>query len=134
MTTTFDLSSGILATHQRSQLRLLIGDTAENDGPRPGQRNFQDEELDVIALLEGGDLNRAAARAFEVLAGEWARYSGTYRLGPETEESRQAAAYGTRAKELREMYGYTLVPDGAGDVSGVIIDWSPVYDNWVGRF
>ena len=134
MSATFDLSSANYGVHRRSLLRLLIGDATENDGPRPGRANFDDGELDTLLLLEGGNLDRAAARAFEVLAGQWARHAGSYRLGPESEEMRQSTAYADRAKDLRAIHGYTTVdePDGAAD--SAIIDWSGVYDTWVGKF
>lgn len=134
MTTTFDLSSGNHAIYRRSQLRLLIGDAAENDGPRPGQANFDDDELDTLLLLEGDNLDRAAARAFEVLAGQWARHAGSYRLGPESEEMRQSAAFADRAKDLRGIHGYTTVDDSDGLGESAIIDWTGVYTDWIGKF
>lgn len=134
MTTTFDLSSGDYATYRRSQLRLLVGDATENDGPRPGQRNFQDEELDTFLLLEGDSFNRTVALVFETLAGEWSRYAGSYRLGPESEEGRQAAAFAERAKTLRDMHGYTTDGVEAAGEGGLILDWSQAYEDWVGKF
>lgn len=134
MTTTFNLSSDDIAIYQRSQLRLLIGDATENDGPRPGQRNYSDEELDALAVLEDGHLQRTAALVFETLAAEWSRYAGSYRLGPESEEMRQAAAFADRAQTLRGLYGYALEhlpPSGDG---GAIVDWSTAYEDWVGHF
>jgi hypothetical protein len=119
---------------RRSQLRLLVGDATENDGPRPGQVNFQDEELDALLLLEGDDLNRAAARVFEVLAAEWSRYAGSYRLGPESEEMRQAQAFADRALTWREMYGYTTPVEAEGSGDSAVVDWSAVYRNWLGKF
>lgn len=134
MSTTFDLDSGDFATYRRSQLRLLIGDATENDGPRPGQANFQDVELDTFLLLESDDLDRAAARAFEVLAGQWARLAGSYRLGPESEEMRQSSAFADRAKGLRDVYGFTTNDDSDGTPDSAIIDWSDVYKTWIGKF
>ncbi len=134
MTTTFDLSSGDHAVYRRSQLRLLVGDTADHDGPRPGQRNFEDDELDTLLILEDDNLNRAAALVYETLAGEWSRYAGSYRLGPESEETRQAAAFADRAKTLREMYGYTADAITAEESGGVMVDWSKAYTDWVGKF
>ena len=133
MTTTFDLSSQDRAVYRRSQLRLLIGDAAENDGPRPGQANFQDGELDAFLDLEGDSLNRAAARAFEVLAGEWSRYAGTYSLGPESEASKQGEAFAARATTARALYGYSLGEEGAPD-EAAYVDWSAVYEKWTGGF
>jgi len=135
MTTTFNLSSGDTATYRRSQLRLLIGDTADHDGPRPGQRNFEDDELDTLLILESDNLNRAAALAYETLAGEWSRYAGSYRLGPESEEMRQSSAFADRAKTLREMYGFTTDTVETADSSvSVMVDWSKAYTDWVGKF
>lgn len=134
MSTTFDLSSANYGVHRRSLLRLLIGDATENDGPRPNQANFDDGELDTLLLLESGNLDRAAARAFEVLAGQWARHAGSYRLGPESEEMRQSAAFADRAKDLRGIHGYTTVDDSDGLGESAIIDWTGVYEDWVGKF
>lgn len=132
MTIVFNLTTGDSVVYRRSQLRLLIGDTAEGDGPRPGQANFQDEELDTFLILEDDNLNRTVALIFETLAGEWARLAGSYRLGPETEEARQSAAFADRAKNLREMYGYAIASE-AGEGSA-ILDWSAAYDDWLGHF
>lgn len=135
MTTTFDLSSGDHATYRRSQLRLMVGDTADHDGPRPGQRNFQDDELDTLLILESDNLQRAAALVFETLAAEWSRYAGSYRLGPESEEMRQATAFADRAKTLREMYGYATDTIETADGGGaVMVDWSKAYTDWLGKF
>ncbi len=114
-------------------MRLLIGDSAEGDGPRPGQANFQDEDLDALLSLEGDELNRATARAYETLAAEWSRYAGTYSLGPESEASRQAEAFAARAATARALYGYTLGEEGAAD-EAAYIDWSAVYAGWTGGF
>lgn len=136
MTIDFNLDSPDYQTYQRSQLRLLIGDAAENDGPRPNMGNYQDEELDVFLRLERGDLNRTAARAFETLAAEWSRYAGTYRLGPESEEMRQAAEFAGRAAALRGQYGYTSTAEaeGGSGVETAFVDWSQQYEKWVGKF
>ena len=107
----------------------------DHDGPRPGQRNFEDDELDTFLILEDDNLNRAAALAYETLAGEWSRYAGSYRLGPESEEARQADAFAARAKTLREMYGYTAdVVETASGSASVMVDWSRAYTDWVGKF
>ncbi len=45
MAFTFELSSGERAVYRLSQLRLLVGDSVENDGPRPKQGNYDDMEL-----------------------------------------------------------------------------------------
>lgn len=110
MTITFDLSSTDYSGYRLSQFRLLIGDAAEGDGPRPNRRNFQDEELNTFLLLEGDDLNRAVALVFETLAAEWARLAGSYGLGPESETTRQSDTFAARAAAMRATYGYTAQP------------------------
>lgn len=59
----------------RDKLRLYIGDTVENEGPRPSGRNFSDAELAGIATIEGDNINASRAAVYEVLAGEWAQYA-----------------------------------------------------------
>lgn len=132
---TFDLASELSPIYRRSQLRLLVGDTADGDGPRPKAANFQDEELDVFFVLEADDMNRAAARIFEVLAAEWSRYAGAYRLGPESEEAKQADAFAARAKEMRALYGFTTNEEGTADgATSAVVNWSDAYADWVGKF
>lgn len=133
MTTTFDLTSSDYTVYRRSQLRLLIGDATENDGPRPGQANYTDAELDAFIEMEGDNMNRATARAMETLAAEWARYAGSYRLGPESEEARQSETFAARAKTARDLYGYTSDVEG-GDNDAGFVDWSGVYADWLKQF
>lgn len=128
MTVTFDLQSGNRAIYRRSQLRLLIGDTAEGSGPRIGGGNFDDAELDAFFEMEADSMGRAQALALETLAAEWSRSAGQYRLGPESESNQQAEAFASRAALAREKYGYTLEDD---DVSGVV-NWERGYENWHG--
>lgn len=110
MAITFDLNSSDHSGYRLSQFRLLLGDTTESGGPRPGGQNFQDEELNTFLLLEDDDLNRAVALGFETLAGEWARLAGSYGLGPESETTRQSDTFAARAAALRSIYGYTAKP------------------------
>lgn len=135
MTVTFDITNDSRAVWRRSVLRLLVGDSAEGDGPRPKGGNYADDELDTFLMLEADGINRAAARTFEALAAEWSRYAGSYRLGPESEEARQAAEFAARATAMRAVHGWTTSEDGTddGDSSG-IVDWSDAFRNWVGKF
>lgn len=134
MTVTFNPGSPDFAIHRRSQLRLLAGDTTENDGPRPSQGNYQDNELDMFLSLENGDIDRAAARVFETLAAEWSRLAGVYRLGPESEEMRQAAEFAARAAAIRQQHGYTTASERDGGASSGFVDWSDAYASWIGKF
>lgn len=133
MAFTFDLTSADYATHRRSQLRLLTGDRAESQGLRPGGGNFDDADLDALLALEDDNLHRAMALVFETLAAEWSAYAGEYRLGPESEASRQAAAYVGLAADARARYGYTLSDEDMAAQSGaLVIDWTLAYRDWLG--
>lgn len=66
--------SDALSTN-RDKVRLHIGDTVENSGPRPDKRNFSDNEVAFYLLEEDDRVNGAVAYAFEVLASEWASYA-----------------------------------------------------------
>lgn len=62
-------------TEDRDKLRLNIGDTQKDAGPRPDNRNFSDAEITYILTQEDDRLNGATAYAFELLANEWESYS-----------------------------------------------------------
>lgn len=132
---TFNLTSADRTVYRRSMVRLLIGDSTENDGPRPNQGNYSDDEIDVFLLLEADGVNRAAARGLEALAAEWSRYAGSYRLGPESEEARQAAEFAARGKAMRDVHGYQVGEEGEPDAAASgIVDWSGAFEDWVGDF
>ena len=59
----------------RDKLRLNIGDTQVNAGPRPDNRNYSDAELTYILTQEDDRLNGATAFTFELLANEWEAFS-----------------------------------------------------------
>lgn len=62
-------------------VRLNIGDTVENSGPRPDKRNFSDEEIDYLITTETAGLPAATALGFETLASEWGAYTISEREG-----------------------------------------------------
>jgi hypothetical protein len=102
----YDLSSSDGDVLTESKSRLQIGDTVENDGPRPDGRNFSQAELLALYSDEGSHVKRAAAAALEILANEWSAYAGNHKLGPESETYQQAAEYRKQAETLRERYGH----------------------------
>ena len=59
----------------RDKIRLRVGDTQENSGPRPDKRNFSNEELTFILSEEDARVNGAIAHCFEILAAEWSSYA-----------------------------------------------------------
>lgn len=75
MAFTYDL------TTDRGKVRLSIGDTVENAGPRPDKRNFTDAEIDYLISTETAGNTAAAAFGFELLASEWAAYTIQEREG-----------------------------------------------------
>ena len=62
-------------TLDRDKIRLRIGDTVANAGPRPDKRNFADEEIAFILADEDDRVNGAIAQCFEILAAEWSAYA-----------------------------------------------------------
>lgn len=109
MAFTYDL------TTDAGKLRLEIGDTAEDNGPRPNNANFSDEEI-AHFLSEEGTTGRAAARCCEVLAREWSRKAGSERLGPRSFARNQSDAYQKQADLLRAQHGYP--ESAAGQFAG----------------
>ena len=115
---------------QVGKLRLRIGDTKPFHGPRPHEdangdedpydgSNFTDEEL-TSCVTEEGNVDRASARIFEILAAEWAVFVNIT-LGPRREElSRIADKYADLAKAARAQYGGS--PSSAA--SGFSVGWS----------
>lgn len=69
MAFTYDLSTNT------GKVRLNLGDTQENVGPRPDKRNFSDEEIDHFISVESDGNNAATALGFEILASEWTSYA-----------------------------------------------------------
>ncbi len=109
MAFTYDLAT------DTGKLRLEVGDTTEDSGPRPLNANFSDEELTHF-LSEEGTVGRAAARCCEVLATEWSRKAGSERLGPRSFARNQAGEYRTAAALLRAQHGYP--ESAAGQFAG----------------
>ena len=109
-----DYSVGLTTIPGR--IRLEIGDQLINQqkGVRPDGVNFKDEELTLFYTSEGGDdaadpvdvfVGRAAAKACEVLAREYARKPTMTKMGPSTDSMTPTAYYHKLAKELRAQYG-----------------------------
>jgi hypothetical protein len=55
-------------------IRLKIGDTVENEGPRPDGRNFSDAELTATLADESSIVGAAIAACFETLWAEWEQF------------------------------------------------------------
>lgn len=98
------------------KVRLEIGDTVEDKGPRPNGANLTDDELQYWITREG-HVMRAVAAACEALARMWSS-STTISIGPHSETlSLIAGMWDDRAKKLRAVYGDT--PDD--EIASVVV-------------
>lgn len=68
-------------TTDRDKIRLRIGDTQQDAGPRPDKRNFSDDEIKFILSEEGSVVTAAVAHCFEILQSEWSSYALLEREG-----------------------------------------------------
>jgi hypothetical protein len=97
-------------------LRLRIGDTVENNGPRPYEgaaSNFSDEELQHFLTLQGS-VASAVTQMFYVLAAEWSAYTNIT-IGPRREEfAKIADQYAKRAQASKEENASTGAPFSVG--------------------
>ncbi len=75
----------------RDKIRLRIGDTVENSGPRPDKRNFSNAEITFILSEEGSVVNAAIAHAFEILAAEWTAYALSETQGQASYDAKEVA-------------------------------------------
>lgn len=108
MAFTYNLSHSDATKQIVSQIRLRIGDTIRDRGPLPNGANLQDEEIDQLYSDEGSHVMRTVAACLELLATQWAAHAGSYRLGPESEESKASERYQQAAEKVRARYGYNL--------------------------
>jgi len=88
----------------RDKVRFHLQDTVYGAGPRPGDGNFSDQELDGLITAEGS-WQRAVAAGFESLASAWMRYPSfrTDALG--LSRSDIAQGYQKQAVQWRKRYG-----------------------------
>jgi hypothetical protein len=100
MAFTYDL------TTDRGIVRLNLGDTVENSGPRPDKRNFSDEEIDYLLSTETEGTTAATALGFEILANEWAAYTIAEREGEVSFDAKEVSdQYLQIASEWRNRPG-----------------------------
>jgi hypothetical protein len=110
MVFTYDL------TTDTGKLRLLIGDTVEDEGALPQGKNFANHELEFFLSEADNDLKLAEASATEALAAAWSKVANTT-MGPLKESlSDVAKAFERRAMVLREQYGGTPTAFSVGFV------------------
>lgn len=101
------------------RLRLAIGDTIADGGPRPERRNYSDEELGVI-LAEGATWRAAVPVVLRLLSREWANMAdisiGEYsqRYGAIAERYMRAA------REAEDALSATGQQQSGGFVAGAV--------------
>lgn len=101
----------------RDKLRLNIGDTQTNAGPRPDNRNFSDAEISYILTQEDDRLNGATAFVFELLASEWESYSISEGEGEaQFDAKNKAADFDKRAAIWRKKPGGQATEDRSTNV------------------
>lgn len=108
-------------TANKDKIRLRIGDTVEDNGPRPDRRNFSDEELTFV-LSEETTVSASIAHCLEILANEWTAYDlsekndliGFDAKGLAEEYRNQAAVWRRKAAGISE--------DGLGTLEAGVIN------------
>jgi hypothetical protein len=97
------------------KLRVIIGDTAFDNGPAPDHANLDDAILEYF-LDTGGNVAGAAALAFEHLAALWVSRPI---FGPGELSTTHANLYDKFMKLAAEWRGRTSDPDVSGAVVSV---------------
>lgn len=99
-------------TADADKVRLAIGDTVENSGPRPDKRNFSDNEISYFLTVEDDRANGAIAYAFEHLASEWTAYALSEREGEAQFDAKAVAGeYRKQAQTWRDKPGGAATED-----------------------
>lgn len=103
----------------RDRVRLLIKDTSDTNYV------FQDEELDAFLTLESSSIKRAAALAYEVIAGNQAYVLKVIKnLDLQTDGAKVADALRATAKAWRDQAEYddAAADGGAFDIAEWLVD------------
>jgi hypothetical protein len=103
---------GDLST-DRDSVRFYLQDVTDGSGPRPGDANFSDAEIDGLISL-AGSWQRAVAAALDALAVAWRRYPTFKADGLSLNRTDIANGFEAQAKEWRQMYGITTPARVAG--------------------
>lgn len=105
----------------RDKVRFYLQDVVMGAGPKPGDGNFTDEELDGLITVEG-DWQRAVAAGFETLAAAWRRYPSFSADGLQLSRSDIARGYADQATEWRTKYGSATSTSRAGSRAVTKVD------------
>jgi hypothetical protein len=117
--TAYDIESGL----DRDTVRFVVGDTVENEGPRPDGRNFSDEEIAFAVTAESSVVYAACAFCFEILASEWSQFALVDRKDNVSVDAKQVASeYQKRADYWRKKSN-TVPKQQASFKAHVISSW-----------
>jgi hypothetical protein len=95
--------SGTLTTNL-DKVRFYLQDITSGAGPKPGDGNFTDAELEGLITAEGS-WQRAVAAGFETLAIAWRKYPSFTADGLQLARSDIAKGFAEQAKEWRKLHG-----------------------------
>lgn len=88
------------------EIRVLIGDTIEGEGVKPGGGNFSDDEL-AYFLAQGGSVRIGAALACESLAWQWNVHPDFAADGLQVKRNQVAQGWWRAALRFRQQSGAT---------------------------
>ena len=114
MAITYDVSTSL------GQLRLAIGDTKLNEGPRPDGTNYSDAELGVFltpVIAAGYAYGRAVPQMLRLLAVEWSNRASVT-IG---EFSANYAAVADNYRKRAADWEATIDTTGAGVSGGIMV-------------
>lgn len=114
MAFTYDVSTSL------GQLRLAIGDTKLNEGPRPDGTNYSDAELGVFlapVIAAGYAYGRAVPQVLRLLAVEWSNRASVT-IG---EFSANYAAVADNYRKRAADWEATIDTTGAGVSGGIMV-------------
>lgn len=102
------------------QLRFYLGDDGDTSGVLPDGTHLSDTQLQALLDQEGGDVMRAVALGYELLAARFAQVV-SITVGQRQEElSSIATNYSKLAADWRARYG-RFAGDGANGANGFAV-------------
>jgi len=120
--------SAALST-DKDKVRFYLQDTTNDDGPKPGDENFSDAEIEGLVSIEGS-WQRAVAAGLEILANAWRKYPSYKSDDMSMSASDIADGYAADAKTWRAKYGNTGSASRAGSRAVTRVDgYSDDLDN-----
>lgn len=112
------------------RVRFHIGDTDPDNGPRPNNAIYSDQEIAAVLSYEG-TWQRAVAAMFETLGAEWRLYPTFSADQFSLSSSHISRGYMEQAQHWRDQYGFSGGASGLQSVSPFRKDgYSAVYGTY----